>query len=217
MTVLSFDRLKLKVNMMKNFKLIGNCQVCGRPQAVNSGMSKHGYTVAQGWFQGVCSGENHLPMQKDNAVTKNVCQNIYAEILTLETLIANLKSGKVKPQTAPSASWYKAPEVAFADAPKHMQEQTVENHIRNTQYRIDAGKSHAEYITALSVKVAGDELVKEFKADKPPVIQQGEKRILNGKVVSCRHTEGQRVYYKDERGFGSYTSPQAWRKLELVD
>lgn len=216
MTVLSFDRLKLKVNMMKNFKLIGNCQVCGRPQAVNSGMSKHGYTVAQGWFQGVCGGEGELPMQQDNKVTQEVCANIYAEILTLEILIANLKSGKVTPKTAPESVFYKAKEVPFAEANEYMQKQTVESHIRNTQYRIKAGQAHAEYITALSTKVAGDELVKEFKADKPPVIQQGEKRILNGKVVSCRHTEGQRVYYKDERGFGSYTSPQAWRKLELV-
>ena len=202
--------------MMKNFKLIGNCQVCGRPQAVNSGMSKHGYIVAQGWFQGVCAGEGYLPMQQDNKVTQEVCANIYAEILTLEILIANLKSGKVTPKTAPESVFYKAKDVPFATANKYMQEHAVAEHIRNTQYCIKAGQSHAEYITALSTKGAGDELVKEFKADKPPVIQQGEKRILNGKVVSCRHTEGQRVYYKDERGFGSYTSPQAWRKLELV-
>ena len=200
----------------RNFKLIGNCQVCGRPQAVNSGMSKHGYIVAQGWFQGVCAGEGYLPMQQDNKVTQEVCANIYAEILTLEILIANLKSGKVTPKTAPESVFYKAKDVPFATANKYMQEHAVAEHIRNTQYCIKAGQSHAEYITALSTKVAGDELVKEFKADKPPVIQQGEKRILNGKVVSCRHTEGQRVYYKDERGFGSYTSPQAWRKLELV-
>ena len=200
----------------RNFKLIGNCQVCGRPQAVNSGMSKHGYIVAQGWFQGVCAGEGYLPMQQDNKVTQEVCADIYAEILTLEILIANLQSGKVTPKTAPESVFYKAKDVPFATANKYMQEHAVAEHIRNTQYCIKAGQSHAEYITALSTKVAGDELVKEFKADKPPVIQQGEKRILNGKVVSCRHTEGQRVYYKDERGFGSYTSPQAWRKLELV-
>ena len=203
--------------MMKNFKLIGNCQVCGRPQAVNSGMSKHGYTVNQGWFQGVCSGENHLPMQKDNAVTKNVCQNIYAEILTLETLIANLKIGKVKPQTAPSASWYKAPEVAFADAPKHMQEQTVENHIRNTQYRIDAGKSHAEYITALSVKVFGQPLIEEAKPVKAPTIERGEKRHGRNCVISATRVDGARVYYSTYTGSKGWMGTSVWRKLAIVD
>ena len=219
MTVLSFDRFKPKVNMMKNFKLIGNCQVCGRPQAVNSGMSKHGYTVAQGWFQGVCAGEGYLPMQQDNKVTQEVCADIYAEILTLEILIANLKSGKVTPKTAPESVFYKAKEVPFAEANVYMQKQTVESHIRNTKFRIEAGKAHAEYITALSVKVAGQPLVEEAKPVKAPLIIQGEKRILGSTEAICTQHLGARVYWKKvvgEKTYKGWTGTSAWRKLELV-
>jgi hypothetical protein len=59
-------------------------------------------------------------------------------------------------------------------------------------------------------------LIQEAKPTKAVAIVFGEKRILNGRVVICKSTVGQRVIYKDERGFNSYTSPQAWRKLELV-
>ena len=203
----------------RNFKLIGNCQVCGRPQAVNSGMSKHGYTVAQGWLQGVCAGEGYLPMQQDNKVTQEVCANIYAEILTLEILIANLKSGKVTPKTAPESVFYKAKDVPFATANKYMQEHAVAEHIRNTQYRIKAGQSHAEYITALSVKVAGQPLVEEAKPVKAPLIIQGEKRILGSTEAICTQHLGARVYWKKvvgEKTYKGWTGTSAWRKLELV-
>jgi hypothetical protein len=204
---------------MKSFKLLGNCQVCGRLQAVNSGMSKHGYTVAQGWFQGVCSGEGHLPMQQDNKVTQEVCADIYAEILTLETLIANLKSGKVTPKTSPESCFYKAKEVPFAEANAHMQKQTVDSHIRNTQFRINSGKAHAEYITALSARVSGQALVEEAKPVKAPMITTGEKREGDNGVYTCTQHLGARVYWNKlvgEKTYKGWTGTSAWRKLALV-
>ncbi len=205
---------------MKNFKLLGNCQVCGRLQAVNGGMSKHGYTVNNGWFNGVCSGESELPMQQDDSVTKQVCKTIYAQIAEYEETILNLQNGTITPLTAPVAVWHKAEVVAFADAPKSMQEKEVASAIRNLEYRITAGKDHTNYITELAKKVAGQELTKEIKAEKAPMIQHGESRLAtNGGVYVCDYVYGARVYWKKtvgEKTYKSWTGTQAWRKLELV-
>jgi len=205
---------------MKNFKLLGNCQVCGRLQAVNHGMSKHGYTVNNGWFNGICSGENELPMQKDKTVTIQICDNILDGILELENLVISLKSGKIKPQFAPIATFYKAELVPFNDAPKYMQEREVEKHIWNAEARIKAGEGHIQYLKALSAKVYGQELIKEEKPVKAPAIQIGEKRINENKlIVTCTRVEGARVYWaKDINSkWSSWTGTTAWRKLQLVD
>lgn len=49
----------------------GNCQCCGRLQAVSAKddlLAQHGYTVDWGFFNGVCSGANRLPLQLDRTV-----------------------------------------------------------------------------------------------------------------------------------------------------
>lgn len=57
--------------MAKRNQIRGICQCCGREQAVlaTGRMSQHGYTVANGWFQGVCPGHQYAPMQVDRSVT----------------------------------------------------------------------------------------------------------------------------------------------------
>jgi hypothetical protein len=49
----------------------GTCQACGRCQAVhvNTGMiAKHGYTTEYGFFNGICGGSDHLPLELDTAL-----------------------------------------------------------------------------------------------------------------------------------------------------
>jgi len=42
----------------------GTCQWCGSVQKLPGGLlANHGYTVEHGWFNGVCGGSNHLPLQ----------------------------------------------------------------------------------------------------------------------------------------------------------
>lgn len=204
---------------MRNYKLLGNCQVCGRLQAVNSGMSKHGYTVEQGWFAGICSGQNELPMQQDDSVTIQVCESISSEIVDLEKLVANLQSGKVKPKTAPVAAFYKAERVNFSEAPQRMQEYEIENNIRDIQFRIKSGVLHIEYLMNLLSKVKGLELVKEIKAEKPVEIKKGEVRKDDKGVYVCSRVDGARIYWDKFVGdkiFRSWTGASAWRKLELI-
>jgi len=42
----------------------GHCQVCNRVQKVpNKLMAKHGYAVLAGYFEGVCYGSGHFPLE----------------------------------------------------------------------------------------------------------------------------------------------------------
>lgn len=44
---------------------IGTCQCCGNQQKLPNGvLSKHGYTVEHGWFEGTCFGSGHLPFEQ---------------------------------------------------------------------------------------------------------------------------------------------------------
>ena len=57
----------------------GHCQLCGRQQAVRGGMSAHGYTVANGWFQGVCQGHHHKPLETDRSITDQMVIDVTAQ------------------------------------------------------------------------------------------------------------------------------------------
>lgn len=53
----------------------GNCQVCGRPQAVDvkdGTLAKHGYTIEWRMFEGTCPGSHELPLQVSRKITDSV-------------------------------------------------------------------------------------------------------------------------------------------------
>lgn len=56
---------------------LGTCQICGRKQKVSNNksslgkLSKHGYTVEWGWFNGVCAGAVELPFEKSCDLVKD--------------------------------------------------------------------------------------------------------------------------------------------------
>jgi len=59
----------------------GTCQICNNKQKAPDGLlSKHGYTVDYGFFNGVCHGAEHLPFEKDRSVLGEVIQNFQAHI-----------------------------------------------------------------------------------------------------------------------------------------
>lgn len=49
----------------------GMCQVCSRIQKLPNGvLAKHGYQVLGGFFEGVCFGSNHLPLEQDKTLVE---------------------------------------------------------------------------------------------------------------------------------------------------
>jgi hypothetical protein len=86
--------------MKKEIQIRGNCQCCGKEQAVVGGlMSKHGYTVKEGWFSGICSGRNYAPIQVSRTTTDKIIADISAEIPELIAKAEKVKSGELTPKT----------------------------------------------------------------------------------------------------------------------
>ena len=86
--------------MQATQQIRGNCQCCGRQQAVVNGrMSKHGYTVKEGWFSGICSGRNYAPIQVSRTTTDKIIADISAEIPELIAKAEKVKSGELTPKT----------------------------------------------------------------------------------------------------------------------
>ena len=78
----------------------GICQCCGREQAiVNGRMAKHGYTVECGWFSGVCSGKNFVPMQVSRDHTDKLVAQVTKEVGDMISKANRIESGEVKPTT----------------------------------------------------------------------------------------------------------------------
>lgn len=201
-------------------QLRGHCPCCGREQAVlsNGRMSKHGYTVENGWFQGVCTGDSHQPMEVDASTTLALVERIVSEVAELKQKLYKMEKGLIKPTQAASGPWYKAPMVPFAEAPSYQQQDAVNAMIRNTKYRVKQGIEFGEWLLKVLFEVHGQAL-KEVNLDTkaPERVLIGETRVLpKGHKATVVRVQGARVYWKDERGFNSWTGTTSWRKLEKI-
>jgi len=53
----------------------GTCQCCGSIQKLPNGvLSKHGYTVDYGWFNGTCKGAGHKPFEESTDLIDNLIE-----------------------------------------------------------------------------------------------------------------------------------------------
>jgi len=135
----------------------GNCQCCGRQQAVIGGlMSKHGYTVEQGWFNGVCSGRNHAPIQVSRVVTDQIIASINAEIPELIAKAEKVLAGEITPKTV---KVFRKQEIPFEQGDRRQQSEArtaLEWAYRN---RARAGKNFADEMAKIADKYHGQPLV----------------------------------------------------------
>jgi hypothetical protein len=206
---------------MANTQARGNCQHCGREQAVmKSGlMAKHGYTVENGWFQGACTGSNFAPMQQDRDATAAICVEIQGGVDALREQVAKLLSGKAKPKFSYNYKTGKA-DVPFAEADEYDQKTSVERMIRETNYRAKTGEIMIKFLTETAEQVHGQPLREVEKAAAPELIRVGDKRLCRGLVATCTDNAGARIYYSYTRENGStfkgWIGARAWRALAKV-
>lgn len=75
----------------------GNCQVCGRLQATNGTLAKHGYTVDYGYFNGVCYGAHEQPLQVDRSVLDQRMDELEKMALADKDKVERWKAGAAHP------------------------------------------------------------------------------------------------------------------------
>lgn len=205
--------------MTTKTQLRGNCQCCGREQAVLAPfgtMAKHGYTVKGGWFIGGCSGHNYGPMQEDISVTRDIVATVRADVARLLEYAADLKSGKAHPPTCKTSHAPDAQPVAFAEAPAWAQRDAISSAIYATENRARAGEHFASDLETLANAVHGQPLREEKISAGPAPILVGECRISTHRgILTATSIVGARVSWRDESGFNSRMSSRAWRALEL--
>ena len=150
---------------METIKQIrGNCQCCGRDQAVKNGrMAKHGYTVERGWFAGVCSGERFAPMQVSREQTDKIIADITAEIPELIAKAELIKSGKLNPKTIVVGRYDNKQEIPFADASPLQKSKALTSLEWSFRNRAHAGESFIKTLAEIADQKHNTELVKIYK------------------------------------------------------
>lgn len=206
---------------MTNAKqLRGICQCCGRQQAVKNGrMSKHGYTVRNGWFNGVCTGEYYEPMEVSRVHADEIVAQVRKDVAALEVEAADLEAGKVFPAEIRDVYNHNPKAmIAWADAADWQREQAVRSLVYGKRNRANIGRDFADMLEALANERNGKPLAEVAKPAPAEQIKAGEKRVApNGKVLIATRQDGARVYWRDERGFGSWTGSKRWRGFKKVE
>jgi hypothetical protein len=205
----------------------GHCQMCGRQQAVRGGIAAHGYTVANGWFQGVCQGHRFAPMEKRRAETDSMIVEILEQAAALRIKADETLAGKHDPveydtgrRTNVNGKYVPVLEL-FAEASEYRQQDIRTRLAWNMTMRAKAGEDFAQYMGTLADKVHGAELAVVAKPVPAERIQAGDKRLnSNGTVLTAKYQDGQRVYYTFTRESGavltSWISPRSWRTLQTA-
>lgn len=212
-----------------NIQIRGNCQCCGREQAVVNGfMSKHGYTVQNGWFQGVCSGNQYQPMQFSRIETDRIVSDIRAEIPKLLAKAEQFESGAITPEFYIESKYnfelkksiqIKIP---FADASEYDQKCEIKKIVWSLKSKASAGKDFADQLEIIANKVYNTPLLEVAKKEVEQ-IHIGDKKINKetNSIFTCIKVDGVRVYWtairaSDGKEIRSWMGSQAWRKLATV-
>lgn len=76
----------------------GHCQVCGSLQKLPKGkLSLHGYTVAYGFFSGICTGARELPFELSCDLVKGAVARAKVALKSTQEEQAALRTLPVEP------------------------------------------------------------------------------------------------------------------------
>jgi len=185
-----------------NIQIRGNCQCCGNDQAVVRGYaSKHGYTVNNGWFNGVCSGQHYEPVQVSRVQTDRIVESVRESVAALRVELEAVASGKVTPKTVVKGYGKNQTEIKFSDATLCDQAQAVESLKRAIAHRINAGEDFAKHLEAVANKYHGKPLT-EIKLDEVGVTVGSIVKVYGSAVTVTK------IEYRVARGVGSSVNGQ---------
>jgi len=170
---------------MKKATHVGTCQVCGSSQMLPAGvLSKHGYTVDGGFFNGVCPGAGHAPLEQERALADEVAADLLRQSAELAAKRDDVYAGKRFPRFARNGlscldrknRWTEI-EVPYADAPARYQADAV----RILAANLDNGSRQAASISAAITKRA--EQTTGIKPLTPRADEAARKQVAVGSRV----------------------------------
>ena len=169
-------------------QLRGNCPCCGNDQAVVRGnMSQHGYTVDNGWFNGVCSGHRYTPIQICRVQADRTVESVRLSVARIEADLAAVEAGTVVPKTIIINYGRGRSEIAFSEGDQFEQKNAVDSLKRDLKYKASQGTIFADYLANVVEKNYGQPL-REIKLDAVG-IAVGSSVKVHGAVVTVTKIE----------------------------
>lgn len=199
-------------------QLRGICQCCGRDQAVVSGrMSKHGYTVEEGWFSGICTGQHYAPLQVSREQADRIIAQVREECNELDRRVESLRAGTSHPNTVKTDRWdpktRDSVRISWEEATPYQRAAEVERLTFTLQHRAQQGRSFATALEQTADRVHGTELrVVPVEAGPEPILTGEVRALPNGRNGTVTRVQGARIYWVDTKGFRGWTGSTLWRK-----
>ncbi len=197
----------------------GHCQCCGGEWAVpvkTGCMSKHGYQIKNGWFEGPCQGEHYHPIEQDRAVADTIVAQVRKDVAALKKRARDLRSGIIVPDTAKEGPWSRAKEIPFSQASEWEQKRAIESEIHHCELRADMGKSFADLIERAVHTFHGQPLRTVAVDPPPPPIRPGDRRVLPTGPVTVIRINRRSVVCRDGDGHRTLSTLQ-WRTLPHLE
>lgn len=172
-------------------QLRGNCQCCGRQQAVldTGRMSKHGYTVDNGWFNGVCSGERHPPIQHDRSALDAMCVSIEEQCVQLCIVALDMEQGRSFPKMVDTGNtiWINRKpvreQIEWSQASVYQQQAQVKREVSHLRRRAELGRSFVKDMLKLADERHGGELERVVLDPAAKAINVGDTVKVYGRDV----------------------------------
>jgi hypothetical protein len=185
---------------MKDTQLRGICPMCGREWAVlKSGrMSKHGYTLEGGWFNGVCPGDDYEPLQVNRERPGKEWDKIEKDCHGMRALAVSYQLGEKHPTNGNSGPYKVIGKVGgrsiwgydqkpWDELKPFEQHDALRSAISGLNNRADAGLSFVKQMRHLADEVHGKPL-REVSPDKKGPLMHAEG--WTHRVTACgRRTE----------------------------
>lgn len=200
-------------------QLRGICQCCGRDQAVVSGrMSKHGYTVEEGWFSGICTGQRYAPLQVSREQADRIIAQVREECDELDRRVESLRAGTSHPNTVKTDRWdpktRESVHISWEEATPYQRTRAVENLCWGLKHRAEQGRSFATALEQTADRVHGTELrVVPVEAGPEPILRGEVRNLPNGRTATVTSVDGARICWTDSKGFRGWTGSTRWRKF----
>jgi hypothetical protein len=203
----------------------GNCQLCGRQHAYLRGsVAQHGYTVEHGYFEGVCRGHQHKPLQLERTFADRVIADCRKDAVELDARAVALLAREADPVQVPKPDervrkGEKPTMVDFAtELTAYQRERIIKQLAFAAERRAAAARDFADGLEKLADALHGTPLV-VVEIVTPPAIVPGERRVTDGgRVLVCADYPFRgRVWFVGKDGRKYWMGTQAWRAMPLAD
>ncbi len=205
---------------MSKVQIRGNCQCCGRQQAVVRGdIAQHGYTVDNGYFNGVCAGHRYSPLQLKRDKADLVVAECRKDAVDALAHAEELQLGQRVPTLVRNPSCMpNAPKmVQYADLNQWQQADALKSLVWGLRNRAKMASEFADQLEGLANRLHGTALLEVAPPAKPTPINSGDQKLGGqGTVLTVVGLERGRVIFRTPDGRKGWMGSQGWRRLDAV-